>query len=449
MNKPVKPLPPLSVTRHEVVGEYPFAGDMLQRKELAERLSGYIDRLREGAVLAIDAPWGEGKSWFGRNWARYLEDQGHKVVFIDAFEQDYVEDPFLLIAAEIAETLDDGQGATQNIREKATGVIKAILPVGTKILINLAGRFAVGAGNFADEVEDAIESANDDAADAASKWIEKKLEGHAKEKESLEHFRNALAEFAKAQDKPVVLFIDELDRCKPDFAIRLIERIKHFFDVPNLVFILLLNRNQIESAVKGIYGAETDSAAYLSKFVNFFFKLRKRVSFEEGSRSHVWMYVSHVLDRYKLEDEKHRGGFHSTFSFMAAAFDFSLRDIERGIALYAFAQPVRFAGHFLAYVIALKISNLKLFNRLLAGEYAAHEEAQLSLEDLKQKIVRANTGGLFQLDILIEWHAAHVSDFTEIGQNIDTVRRELWQFNLELKNLFQDLADRIDFPLER
>lgn len=450
MSAPVKPLPPLAVARLEFVGEYAFCGDKLQRKELAERLTGYIDRLREGAVLAIDAPWGEGKSWFGRNWARHLEEQGHKVVFIDSFERDYVEDPFLLIAAEIADALDDGQGAAQSLKQKATGVVKAILPIGTKVLINLAGRLATGTGGLSEQVEDAIESANGDAADAASKWIEKKLVGHAKEKESLENFRVALAKFAKAQDKPVVLFIDELDRCRPDFAIRLIERIKHFFDVPNLVFVLLLNRPQLESAVKGIYGAETDATSYLSKFVNFFFRLRKNVSPDEGARNHAWMYLAHVLDRYSLEDAKQRGGFLSSFSLMANVFNLSLRDIERGVALYAFAQPVPFGSHFLAYVIALKISNLSLFNRLLAGELEAHKEAGKALSAIKDRRAgRGSSSEIVQLSILLEWHIAHASEFKEVGKNLENVRSELWRFNLALENLFPFLAYRIDLPMER
>lgn len=103
----------LILPRTDVVGEQAFASDLLNRKELAVKLTGYLDRLRAGAVLAIDAPWGEGKTWFGRNWEQYLKDEDHKVVFIDAFEQDYVEDPFLLLAAEISGILDDESAAKE------------------------------------------------------------------------------------------------------------------------------------------------------------------------------------------------------------------------------------------------------------------------------------------------------------------------------------------------
>jgi predicted KAP-like P-loop ATPase len=328
-------LPPLSLGRSEIVGEQAFEGDLLSRKKLAERLTGYLDRLKEGAVLAIDAQWGDGKTWFGRNWAKSLEDDGHKVVFIDAFEQDYIEDPFLLIAAEIAEALKEEDEGIKEFREKAAGVMKTILPVGTKVLMNIAGRVVLGSGDASEEIKDAFEAASDSTADAASEWIKEKLQDHAQEKASLQHFRNELEAVANAQEKPIVIFIDELDRCRPTFAVRLIERVKHFFDVPNVVFVLLINRDQLEKAIKGVYGTETDAAAYLGKFVNFFFLLPILHRDSESSKRYIASYVGHVLKRYNFDSGRETSVFKETFAVLAAHYNLTLRDIERAIALYA------------------------------------------------------------------------------------------------------------------
>ena len=292
----------LILPRTAVVGDNAFDGDLLNRKELAVKLTGYLDRLRAGAVLAIDAPWGEGKTWFGRNWEQYLKDEGHKVVFIDAFEQDYVEDPFLLLVAEIAEVMG-AEGATKDFRDTVVGVMKAILPISTKALINITGRVALGTNDVAKVVGDGISAANGEIADATGKWIEDKINNHAQEKDSLKSFKDEITKIAAAQDKPVVIIIDELDRCKPTFAVQLIERVKHFFDTPNLVFVLLLNRNQLEKAVKGVYGAETDASRYLGKFVNFFFMLPKRISLVPIANDHAKDYVSDVFKRYNFENE--------------------------------------------------------------------------------------------------------------------------------------------------
>lgn len=83
-----------------------WEGDLWDRKRLGEQLTGYVDRLQCGAVLALDARWGEGKTWFVRHWAKHLDDTKHNVIYLDAFANDYLEDPFLVIASEIAAKLD-------------------------------------------------------------------------------------------------------------------------------------------------------------------------------------------------------------------------------------------------------------------------------------------------------------------------------------------------------
>src|SRR5262245_54195925 len=84
----------------------PFSGDLCERKGTADRLTDLVNRLPEGGVIAIDAGWGEGKSWFARNWNASLKKQGVRTIYLDAFESDYVEDPFLLVTAELMSTLD-------------------------------------------------------------------------------------------------------------------------------------------------------------------------------------------------------------------------------------------------------------------------------------------------------------------------------------------------------
>lgn len=438
----------LILSRTNVVGDQAFAGDLLDREKLAIKLTGYLDRLREGAVLAIDAPWGEGKTWFGRNWEQYLKDEGHKVVFINAFEQDYVEDSFLLLAAEIAEVFDN-EGAAKELREKTVGVMKAILPIGTKALINIMGRVALGSNDLSKDIGEGFKAASDETANAAGKWIEGKINDHAQEKISLQHFRNELTKISADQDNPVVIIIDELDRCKPTFAVQLIERVKHLFDVPNLVFVLLLNRNQLEKAVKGVYGAETDASAYLGKFVNFFFLLPKRTSVDMTANNHVKNYVSDVFKRYNFENRDGQQHFKDCLSAMATIFNMSLREIEQAIALYAFAQPFNKYNHFFSYAITLKIMNADLFQRLIKGDNMAHEEARKDIDRLNQELSHTIMADKF-LDPLSEWHAAHINGFKE-GEMVGTCKYILdnfCQFDNSPENFIPYLAEQIDLSIE-
>jgi predicted KAP-like P-loop ATPase len=372
----------LAPPRNIVIADNPFHEDLFDRRKLAERLTGYIERLRDGTVLAIDAPWGEGKSWFGRNWATDLRSKGYRVIFLDAFQQDYVEDPFLLIASEISELLKEDETQHQALKERAASVMKSMIPIGTKALLSIAGRVALGSADLSKELTEAIQDAGNSATDATQKWLENKIEAHSQEKASLENFRISLQEFCALQEKPVVFFIDELDRCRPTFAVRLIERIKHFFDVPNLVFVLLLNRDQLQSAVKGVYGAETDAAAYLGKFVHMFLKLPKSAEATGNHSNANWRYLNKLAEHYKFERSQPLEEFISSFSVVASLMKMSLRDLERGMALLALNE-IGSSAPYLAWPIALKLKHPDIFAELLNDEKSAHKKAADLLQPLE------------------------------------------------------------------
>lgn len=359
----------------------PFEGDLFRRKELAKQLTGYIDRLRDGTVLAIDAPWGEGKSWFGRNWANSLKND-YRVIYLDAFQQDYVEDPFLLIASEINELISSDEDLAQDLKEKAANVMKAILPVSTKMLMNIASRLALGSVDGSKVLEEAFQSTSDSTADATQIWLENKIDDHKKEKQSLDSFRAALQEFCVSQNKPVIFFIDELDRCRPTFAVKLIERLKHFFDVPNLVFVLLLNREQLEKAIRGVYGAETDATSYLGKFVHMYLRLPKKVEASSGTSNANWEYLWKLSEHYKFEKTETLNLFIKSLSVFASIMKMSLRDLERGMSLLAL-NDVDNSAEYLAWPIALKLMHPSIFNGLLHNDVDSHIKALELIEKME------------------------------------------------------------------
>ena len=69
-----------------------------------------------------------------------------------------------------------------------------------------------------------------------------------------------------------MFIIDELDRCRPTFAIELLERVKHIFDVPNIVFVFGINRAELVKSLESIYG-EIDAGTYLRRFFDMEFVL--------------------------------------------------------------------------------------------------------------------------------------------------------------------------------
>jgi hypothetical protein len=111
--------------------------------------------------------------------------------------------------------------------------------------------------------------------------VKQQIERYQEEKNSISGFREALSELPKqialhdGKPKQVVFFIDELDRCRPDFAISLLERIKHLFTVDNFIFVLALDREQLRNIIKTLYGTGQQADSYLRRFIDFSYKLEK------------------------------------------------------------------------------------------------------------------------------------------------------------------------------
>lgn len=260
--------------------EQAWEGDLWDRERLGVQLTNYVDRLNCGAVLALDARWGEGKTWFVIHWKKHLESENHNVIYIDAFANDYLEDPFLVISSEITSCLskddDVDQSHINTFKEKAAAAYHALLPSLPKVFLTLglnlisSGVLGALAQQVHESAEKVIESATDELGDKIKESIEEKIENHEADKNTLQAFKQELAQLADELEKPLVFIIDELDRCRPDFAIRLIERIKHFFDIPKIVFVLVMNKQQLLQSVKSFYGYDSEmNGDYLEKFVDF------------------------------------------------------------------------------------------------------------------------------------------------------------------------------------
>ncbi len=437
--------PTLCANTREYIGSSAFADDKLNRKPLAVQLTGYLERLNDGAVLAIDAPWGEGKTWFGRNWAKYLEDEAYKVIYIDTFEQDYVEDPFMLITSEILNLMDDDTELEENLKKGSLEVGKALLPLAGKVLVNMGGRILLGSSDVSAELGEALEAGTTSAADITSELIKDSLESYSNDKIVMQEFKTHLSEYAQHQEKPIVIFIDELDRCKPDFAVKLVERIKHFFDVPNIIFVLLLNRDQLEKAVKGVYGSETNASAYLGKFVNFFFLLPKVIQTDHNSELRLKQFIDSTMKKYKFRRENEHDSFVNHLKFWAPRLDLSLRDIEKSVALYAFAYPVDALSYILTYLIVLKVKHPEHFSLLLAGDIEAHKKAKSKIEQL-QREAEENGNSQHLLAYYFEWHEAYINGFTELGEHFGAQLQNVW--HIDKKELFKILAKKIELNIE-
>ena len=257
---------PVAVINGEKV---PFHNDHLRRKAFAETLMAKFKTLQSGKVIAIDAKWGEGKTWFGKNFQALLELEGNgfKTCWIDTFENDHFDDPFLLISAEIYKLIKDNSQdpINQYLPTQFMDVLKPLakpLGVAGEVLFNTAIKRLTGTSDATEKIIEAF-------AKQSGEWVEAQIKNYGEKDKSLKIFKQVLTKFcALSKNKPVVIFIDELDRCKPTFALAFLERLKHYFDIPNLVFVLLLNQESLCATIKKTYGQEVDADEYLQKFIS-------------------------------------------------------------------------------------------------------------------------------------------------------------------------------------
>lgn len=390
-----------------------FENDIFNRKPLAELLNGYIDRLTDGCVIGIDAPWGEGKSWFCKNWYYSLYNfDKQKTVYIDAFQNDYIEDPFLLICGELIGLLtEDEKIEKRDLVEAGKAVGRALLPIATKLAVNAVGKIVLGTSDCDEKIAEIIENGFNTAID---KKLEKLLANRKSDKEILDNFKDKLKTVAAKQEKPIVVFVDELDRCKPTFAVQFIERIKHFFDIPNIVFVLFLNRLQLEGAIKGTYGDEIDAKAYLGKFIQLFLQLPKKIRIGDATQGTNYLFCEELSKRYSISGEMLMGGFVDVLSFFADTFELSLRDLEHAFILYNLVAHPNRAGGALEWLIVLKIMHSEIYKKILQNSTDGHIEALDKFNEKKNLNISSDLRRRIEGLHLIAAHRGNGDDYPEI-----------------------------------
>ena len=253
----------------EVPEADPFRNDLLGRRESVEVLTHLVGSLEGPCVLAVDAAWGNGKTTFLRIWAQYLRKQEFPIVTFNAWETDFSEDPFVALSTELTEGLqeyDDELLVTKiaDTKERAKEVLRRAVP--GVIRLATAGLL---------DINQLLEK---EVGNALASYAEERLSAYQQAQESVKQFRDTLQGMADAVSKskggrPLIVMIDELDRCRPSYAVELLEVAKHLFVVDHIVFVLAVNRGELAHSIKALYGNDFDAQGYLGRFFDVDFRL--------------------------------------------------------------------------------------------------------------------------------------------------------------------------------
>lgn len=325
--------------------------DRLERSREAAFLKNFlIGRVAErkaanqpaSYVLNIDAQWGQGKSFFLTRFAKLLRADGYLVAEVNAWQDDHADDPLLSVMDSIDAAVAPLVKREKKARERWNTVKRAGGAVAVAVVKGAATQLAKKAiGAAVDEIPEIIasspiNSANEVAnnvsktiGDALDKEGQALLERFRQGKQTIQSFRESLATFlataeANGQSLPLFVFVDELDRCRPPFAIATLERIKHLFDLDQVIFVVATDTAQLRHSVGAVYGTGFNSEGYLSRFFN------RTYYFSKSSRDN---FINQLLERFPIDSSKISLPPRSDVStFLSAAFNYfslSLRDTEQ------------------------------------------------------------------------------------------------------------------------
>jgi len=248
--------PPLIVEEGDA-----FKKDVLERASYGESLMNLVSRSTDELVISLDGKWGEGKSTFIKMWRGMLTENGIHSIYIDAFSTDYVDDAFISIASVVTNYFEKNIAESESkkleeLTDKAKRVGVSLLSWGAKIGLKAATLGAIKDSDI-EELKDIKGDLSSGVSNLVGSFIEEKLTSHAKDLETIQSFKELLSTMPSKLEgegnSPLIIIIDELDRCKPTFAVEVIEKIKHIFSVKNVVFVLVMNKGQLEESIRSVY----------------------------------------------------------------------------------------------------------------------------------------------------------------------------------------------------
>ena len=233
----------------KINSDAPWGDDKLNRRQVAQTLTKLITGQEQPLVVSLSGGWGTGKTFMLQRWQKDLEKGGYVSIYFNAWEDDFCNDPFVAIVGQITKEVQPREGYS-DVLDKVEKAAKKIISF---TLFKMMGKATGG-------------WVGKDLIDSMKNEVLSEYENQRKAKKELkDSLREMSTKVKEKSGKPLVFIVDELDRCRPTFAIELLERIKHVFDVPNMVFVVGINRDELCRSINSLYG-EIDANTYLQRF---------------------------------------------------------------------------------------------------------------------------------------------------------------------------------------
>lgn len=286
----------------DILNPKTFDDDLSDLSIFSLRIKEYIEIEREfvdgSLVISLNGEFGSGKSTFIKMWSNEIKQKDKKtiVVNINAWVDDFCGDPLISI---LSSMIDEFEKQQKKYKTRAlTNALKDVAWVTTGALNQIVkhhiGIDVIEVANFAEGKEENRKKKIIHTSNQYNSFLLKK--------KAIRDINNILENAVKKNN--ILIFIDELDRCKPDYAISYLETIKHVFNIKGLVFLLSVNRRQLDISAKASFGSELDCTEYFRKFIHREINLPKiqLVNYSRIAENYIRYYLIRDKLRYCVAD---------------------------------------------------------------------------------------------------------------------------------------------------
>lgn len=309
----------------------PFLDCFESTKDFAKALKNDIDTKETPHSLLLSADYGMGKTFFSTRFVQYLRNNRYDVIYFSAWENDYLQEPFIAFSKAIVSYIHNKFKA-----ERYKANISKLFDITQNIVSSVTLSFGRGISLSAEQLIDTFKT----------------------EIDPIIEFRKQLTSFInKIPKKKLILIIDELDRCRPDYAMKTLECIKHFFDIEGLFIIVPTNKAALNDCIKSLYGIDNQKRHCKENYFQKFFN-DERILKRPIDRDYLYIVgqyltstrLEEALSKKLLSEDKNcynsiillRNWF-ATFSYNAGLSVRELKDFSIELARICnnFYEPIR------------------------------------------------------------------------------------------------------------
>lgn len=339
--------------------------DILKRKPLLIQLIRLVNSINESFTLSIDGDWGSGKTFFIKQLLflhsddsdfDYYNEQSDKdeikkfkekyiPIYYNAWENDNHDNVISSLIYNILDAYPKYKNDPLRKNQKFSNIVKPLL-------IKLIEK-----GTFGFISKETLEQV--DSFDALSETIM-----------TTEEIKNGLYEIFNSitdNNTRILLIIDELDRCKPDYAVKTLETIKHFYDYEKITCLVVTNNNQLSESIKHFYGYNFNGYSYLNKMYDIILSLnnlniddylKNILSFPNNSR--LSEEISYILVHYFNMSLRECNSFINMYNISLNYFS-----LARG---FNSEKYLAYSNVLLPIGLALKVKNIAEFSKYMNGK---------------------------------------------------------------------------------